>query len=230
VRQALYQAVDEETIKTKLMRGQAQPTGATMVSPKGTYNDPALEKRLPFDLDASKKLLAAAGYPDGFEVTLDCPNDRYVNDEEICKTLASMWARLGLKVRVNTMPRSIYFSKLDKLDTSLYMLGWGGSVTDAETTLTPIYRTRAAGGIGDFNYGQVNNPKMDQLAAASSKEPDAKKREQLIKAAIKEHNDQVHHIPLHRQYIPWAMRSNVEAVHRADNFLEWQWIKVSPTK
>ncbi len=226
VRQALYQAVDEESIKSKLMRGLASPTGATMVSPKGTFNDPALEKRLPFDVEASKKLLAAAGYGQGFEVTLDCPNDRYVNDEEICKTLASMWARIGVKVRVNTMPRTVYFSKLTKLDTSLYMLGWGGSVTDAETTFTPIYRTRAAGGVGDFNYGQVNNPKMDQLAAASSKEPDPAKREALIKATIKEHNDQVHHIPLHRQFIPWATRANVEVVHRADNWLEWAWVKV----
>ena len=226
VRQALYQAVDEESIKTKLMRGQAQPTGATMVSPLGDYNDPALEKRLPFDLDAAKKLMAAAGYADGFEFTLDCPNDRYVNDEEICKTLASMWARLGMKVRVNAMPRSVYFAKLGNLDTSMYMLGWGGSVTDAETTLTPIYRTRGPGGVGQFNYGQVNDPKMDQLAAASSKEPDPVKREALIKAAMKQHNEQVHHIPLHRQFIPWATRSNVEVVHRADNWLEWAWIKI----
>jgi peptide/nickel transport system substrate-binding protein len=226
VRQALYQAVDEESIKSKLMRGLAAPTGAVTPSPLGSYNDPALEKRLPFDPDASKKLLAAAGYPDGFEVTLDCPNDRYVNDEEICKTLASMWARLNVKVRVNTMPRSVYFAKLGNLDTSMYMLGWGGAVTDAETVLTPIYRTRGAGGIGQFNYGQVNNPKMDQLAAASSKEPDPAKREALIKAAIKEHNEQVHHIPLHRQFIPWATRANVEVVHRADNWLEWAWVKV----
>jgi peptide/nickel transport system substrate-binding protein len=196
-----------------------------MVSPKGTFNDPALEKRLPFDVNESKKLLAAAGYPDGFEVTLDCPNDRYVNDEEICKTLASMWAKVNVKVKVNTMPRSIYFAKLGNLDTSMYMLGWGGSVTDAETTLTPIYRKRE-GAMGQFNYGQVNNPKMDELAAASSKEPDPVKREALIKAAIKEHNDMVHHIPLHRQFIPWAMRDNVEVVHRADNWLEWAWVNI----
>jgi peptide/nickel transport system substrate-binding protein len=227
VRQALYQAVDEESIKTKLMRGQAAPTGATMVSPLGTYNDPALEKRLPFDLDAAKKLMTAAGYPDGFEFTLDCPNDRYVNDEEICKTLASMWARLGMKVRVNAMPRTVYFAKLGNLDTSMYMLGWGGSVTDAETTLTPIYRTRGANGVGQFNYGQVNDPKMDELAAASSKEPDPAKREELIKAAVRQHNEQVHHIPLHRQFIPWAVRSNVEVVHRADNWLEIAWVKIN---
>ncbi|HEY9238901.1 MAG TPA: ABC transporter substrate-binding protein [Burkholderiaceae bacterium] len=230
VRQALYQAVDEESIKTKLMRGQAAPTGATMVSPAGTFNDASLEKRMPFDPEASKKLLASAGYPDGFEFTLDCPNDRYVNDEEICKTLASMWSKIGMKVRVNTMPRSIYFAKLGNLDTSAYMLGWGGSVTDAETTLTPIYRTRGPGGIGQFNYGQVNNPKMDQLAAQSSKEADPVKREALIKAAVKEHNEQVHHIPLHRQFIPWATRANVEVVHRADNWLEWAWVKVNPAR
>ena len=226
VRQALYQAVDIDTIKNKLMRGQAAPTGATMVSPIGTFNDPALEARRPFDLAAAKQLMTAAGYADGFEVTLDCPNNRYINDEEICKTLASMWARLNVKVRVNTMPRAVYFPKLEKLDTSMYMLGWGGSVTDAETTLTPIYRTRAPGGIGDFNYGQVANPKMDELAAASSREPDAKKREALIKSAVKEHNDQVHHIPLHRQVIPWAARQNVEVVHRADNWLEWSWVTI----
>lgn len=226
VRQALYQAVDEETIKTKLMRGEAAPTGATMVSPLGDFNDPSLEKRLPFDLVAAKKLMESAGYADGFEFTLDCPNDRYVNDAQICSTLASMWAKINLKVRVNAMPRSVYFAKLGNLDTSMYMLGWGGSVTDAETTFTPIYRTRGAGGVGQFNYGQVNNPKMDQLAAQSSREPDPVKREALIKATMKEHNDQVHHIPLHRQFIPWAVRSNVEVVHRADNWLEWAWVKI----
>jgi len=226
VRQALYQAVDIMAIKDKLMRGQANPTGATMVSPLGTFNDPELEKRRPFDLEGAKKLMADAGYKDGFEVTLDCPNNRYVSDEDICKTLASMWARLNVKIRVNTMPRSVYFPKLEKLDTSMYMLGWGGSVTDAETTFTPIYRKRGSGGVGDFNYGQVNNPKMDELAAASSKEPDTKKREALIKATIKEHNDMVHHIPLHRQFIPWAERANVEVVHRADNWLEWAWVTV----
>jgi peptide/nickel transport system substrate-binding protein len=226
VRQALYQAVDEDLIKNKLMRGLASPTGATMVSPLGTYNDPELEKRRPFDVAAAKKLMDAAGYPDGFEFTLDCPNDRYVNDEEICKTLASMWAKINLKVRVNTMPRSVYFAKLGNLDTSMYMLGWGGSTTDAETTLTPIYRNRGANGVGQFNYGQVSDAELDKLCADSSHEADVKKREGLVKAAIKRHQDMVYTIPLHRQFIPWSMRSNVEAVHRADNWLEWAWVKI----
>ena len=228
VRTALYEAVDIETIRTKLMRNQAYPTGGITPSPLGAFNDPEIEKRLPYDLDNAKKLMAEAGYAQGFEVTLDCPNNRYINDEEICQTLASMWARLNVKVRVNGMPRSTYFPKVQKFDTSMYMLGWGGSITDAETTLTPVLRSRADGGIGSWNFGGYKNAKLDELAAASSKEGDPKKREALIKAALKEHNAQVHHIPLHRQVIPWAARTNVDVVHRADNWLEWRWVTIKP--
>jgi peptide/nickel transport system substrate-binding protein len=226
VRTALYQAIDIETIKTKLMRGQSVPTGGITPSPLGAYNDPALEKRLPYDPEGAKKLMAEAGYPQGFEVTLDCPNNRYINDEEICQTLASMWARLGVKVRVNAMPRSTYFPKLQKLDTSMYMLGWGGAITDAETTFTPVLRGRGEGGVGSWNFGNAKDAKLDELAAASSKEADPKKREQLVKAALARHNELVLNIPLHRQVIPWAARANVEAVHRPDNWLEWRWITV----
>jgi peptide/nickel transport system substrate-binding protein len=230
VRQALYQAIDIETIKTKLMRGNALPTGSVTPSPLGSFNDPQIEGRLPYDLAGAKKLLADAGYPQGFEVTLDCPNNRYVNDEEICQTLASMWAKLGVKIRLNTMPRTTYFPKLQRLDTSMYLLGWGGAITDAETTLTPILRSRGEGGTGSWNFGQMKDAKLDELAAASSREPDAKKREQLIKAALKQAHDQVLYIPLHRQVIPWASRANVEVVHRADNWLEWRWVSVKPAK
>jgi peptide/nickel transport system substrate-binding protein len=226
VRQALYQAIDIETLRSKLMRGQALPTGGITPSPLGAYNDPALERRLPHDLAAAKKLLAEAGYPAGFEVTLDCPNNRYINDEEICLALAAMWAQLGVKVKVNAMPRSTYFPKLQKYDTSMYLLGWGGSITDAETTLTPVLRSRGADGVGTWNFGGVSNPKLDELAAASSREPDPAKREALVKAALAEQHAQIHHLPLHRQVIPWAARANVELVHRADNWLEWQWVTV----
>ncbi|NKI97375.1 peptide/nickel transport system substrate-binding protein [Rhizobacter sp. SG703] len=226
VRRALYQAVDIETIRTKLMRGQAVPTGGITSSPLGAYNDPEIEKRLPYDLEGAKKLMADAGYAQGFEVTLDCPNNRYINDEEICQTLASMWAKLNVKIRVNAMPRATYFPKVQKFDTSMFMLGWGGSITDAEVTLTPVLRSRGEGGVGAWNFGGTKDAKLDELAAASSKEADPKKREQLIKAALREHNEQVLNIPLHRQVIPWAARSNVEVVHRADNWLEWRWVTI----
>ncbi len=226
VRRALYQAIDIETIRSRLMRGQALPTGGMTPSPVGAYNDAELERRLPYDLDAAKKQLTDAGYPQGFEVTLDCPNNRYINDEEICQTLASMWAKIGVKVRVNAMPRSTYFPKLQRLDTSLYMLGWGGSITDAEITLTPLLRSRGENGVGAWNFGQASSAKLDQSAEASSREADPAKREQLIKAALKVQQDQVLSLPLHRQVIPWAARQNVDVVHRADNWVEFAWITV----
>ena len=138
-----------------------------------------------------------------------------------------MWAKLGVKVRVNAMPRSLYFPKLQKQDTSMYLLGWGGSITDAETMFTPVLRSRTDQGTGTWNFGGVKDEKFDELAAASSREPDPKKREALIKAALKRHNEQVLNIPLHRQVIPWAARSNVTVVHRADNWLEWSWVTVA---
>jgi peptide/nickel transport system substrate-binding protein len=226
VRRALYQAVDIETLRSKIMNNQALATGAVVPSPLASFNDPVIEARLPYDLGAARKLMAEAGYPEGFEVTLDCPNNRYINDERICLALASMWARLNVKVRVNAMPRATYFPKLDKLDTSLYMLGWGGAITDAETTFTPIYRNRGANGQGFYNYGNYRDDKLDALVAASTVETDPDKRKALIKQVFLAHNEQVHHLPLHRQFIPWAARQNTTVVHRADNWLETKWVTV----
>ena len=158
--------------------------------------------------------------------TIDCPNNRYVNDEEICLALAAMWAQLKIKVKVNAMPRATWFPKMEKLDTSLYLLGWGGSVTDAETTLTPVMRFPAEGGIGLYNWGRVRNEKFETAAIAQNQEPDAKRREELVKAALREYKTQVHLIPLHRQVVPWAARSNLELVHRADNWLEVPWVTI----
>jgi len=229
VRKALYHAIDIETMRTKLMNGQSVPTGGLTPSPLGAYNDPAIEGRFPYDVNLAKKLMADAGYADGFEVTLDCPNNRYINDEEICIALASMWAQLKVKVKVNGMPRATYFPKLEKNDTSMYMLGWGGAITDAEPTLTPVLRNNLndGSGVGFYNYGRSKNDKFDAMAAATSSEPDAAKRETMIKAALKEYKDNVHTLPLHRQMIPWASRANVTVVHRADNWFEVQWVTIT---
>lgn len=231
VRKALYHAVDIETMKTKLMNGQSYPTGGLTPSPKGAYDDPEIEKRFPFDLALAKKLMADAGYADGFEVQLDCPNNRYINDERICVALAGMWAQLKVNVKVNAMPRATYFPKLEKYDFSMYMLGWGGSITDAETTLTPVLRNNiGTNGIGFYNYGHAKNDEGTKLAEQSSVEADPKKREAIVKAALKSFKDDIAVIPLHRQVIPWAARSNLNVVHRPDNWLEVQWVTIDKPK
>jgi len=227
VRRAFYQAIDIEALRSKLMSGMALPTGGLTPSTLAAYDDPVLETRLPFDLAAARRLMGEAGFAEGFEITLDCPNNRYVNDEQICAALAAMWAQLKVRVKVNAMPRVLYFPKLEKLDTSLYLYGWGGSLTDAETALTPLYRNRAGKGVGDYNFGNFRNDRADALAAQSSVEPDPKKREAQIKGALAALREQVNVIPLHRQFNPWAARSGVVAVHRADNWLELAWVRVA---
>jgi peptide/nickel transport system substrate-binding protein len=226
VRRALYQAVDIDLIKNRLMSGKALPTGAVVPSPLGTQMAPDAEKRLPYDLAAAKKLMAEAGYPQGFEITLDCPNNRYINDERLCSALAAMWSKIDVKVRLNTMPRTTYFPKLEKLDTSMYLLGWGGSITDPETIFTPVWRNRGPNGVGFFNYGNYKDDTLDALVAASSHEPDTAKRNDLIRQSFAREADQVHYIPLHRQVIPWAARTGVTVVHRPDNWLEVRWITI----
>lgn len=224
VRQALYQAIDIDAIKSTTMRGLSQPSGALLPSP--VQSTPELEKRLPFDKAKAKQLLTEAGYPNGFEVTLDCPNNRYVNDEKICQALAAMWAQIGVTINVNAMPRANYFPKLEKTDTSMYMLGWGGGATDGIFILQPVLSSYSGKGDGDYNYGRYTNPKLDALIAKVKVDMNPETRLAEIRDALAAHNAEINHLPLHRQVIPWAERSNVSAVHRADNQVMPYWVKI----
>jgi peptide/nickel transport system substrate-binding protein len=224
VRQAMYQAIDIEAIKANTMRGLSAPSGVMLPSPAQTT--PQLEKRLPYDKAKAKQLLADAGYPNGFEVTIDCPNNRYVNDEKICLALAAMWAQIGVTVNVNAMPRTIYFPKLEKIDTSMYMLGWGGNTTDALFILQPVLVSYTGKGDGDYNYGRYVNPKVDELTAKIKVNMRADERLKDIREALAAQAAEFNTIPLHRQVIPWATRSNVSAVHRADNQVIPYWVKI----
>jgi peptide/nickel transport system substrate-binding protein len=224
VREAVYRAIDVEALKRVTMRGQSLPTGG--ITPSLLASNPEAEKRLPHDPARARQLLAEAGYPDGFGFTLDCPNNRYINDEHICVAVASMLAKIGLRVRVNAQPRAIYFARMQKRDTSAYMLGWGGAITDAQTTLTPVLHSPDGKGAGDYNWGSYVNRKLDALIDAARVEVDPARRKQFIAEALAEHQAQIHHVPLHRQVIPWAMRAKVHAVHRADNWLEIQWVRL----
>jgi len=138
-----------------------------------------------------------------------------------------MWSQIKVRLKVSALPRASYFPKMEKYDLSMYMLGWGGAITDAETSLTPVFRNNIGDkGIGFYNYGHTKNDKADALAAQSSTEADPKKREALVKAALTELKESIAVIPLHRQVIPWAERSNVNTVHRPDNWLEVAWVTV----
>ncbi|MBL8510930.1 MAG: ABC transporter substrate-binding protein, partial [Betaproteobacteria bacterium] len=226
VRQALYQAVDINALKTSIMRGLAVPTAIVLSNPKAAGIPDALDKRYPFDLAKAKSLLTEAGYPNGFTVTLDCPNDRYINDEKICVALAGMWAKIGVTVKVAAIPKANYFPKVQKLDTSLYMLGWGGSTTDAMFTMKPVYHSRNDQGAGEYNWGNYKIASFDALIEQAEGEIDLKKRQEIINKVVQMHNDEVLHIPLHLQVIPWVSRATITVAHRPDNWLEVRWVKM----
>jgi peptide/nickel transport system substrate-binding protein len=225
VRQAFYQAIDINGIQRTVMRGASNPT-ALMVGPGINGFDAALNKRLPFDIEAAKKLLADAGYPNGFEVTMNCPNDRYVNDGAICQAVTANLARIGVKVNLQAETKGTYFPKILRRDTSFYLLGWTPGTYDAHNPLNALMRCVDDKGAGQFNLGSYCNPKVDELTLRIQSETDATKRQAMISEAFKIHADDIGHLPLHQQALAWGVASNVTLKQRADNFMPFRYVSV----
>ncbi len=225
VRKALNVAVDRAGIQRTIMRGLSIPA-AIMVAPGVNGHTPALDKVSPPDPEGAKKLLAEAGYPDGFEFTLDCPNNRYVNDEEVCQAIAGMWSKIGVRTRVNAMPFSTFIPKIQNFDSSAYLLGWGVATYDALYSLQSLVRTRTTGADGNFNLGRVSNAKLDALIDASKTETDTAKRDALLRDALKMTADDYLYVPIHHQVRPWVMKKNVQTVHRSDDRPEARFTRI----
>ena len=225
VRQAFFQAIDIEAIKARVMRGASTPT-ALMIAPGIKGFVPDLNKRLAHDTEAAKKLLAEAGYPSGFEVGMNCPNDRYVNDGEICQAVAANLARIGVKVNLQAESKATYFPKILRRDTSFYLLGWTPGTYDAHNALSNLMATPTDKGQGQFNLGSYSNAKVDELTLKVQSETDQTKRNAMIAEAFKLHADDLGHIPLHQQALAWAMKKNVTLVQLADNMMPFKWISV----
>ena len=229
VREAFYRAIDIEAIKTRVMRGQATPV-ALMVAPGINGYVKALDVRPKYDPDAARKLLADAGYPNGFETGMDCPNDRYVNDEAICQAVAAMLARIGIKVNLLAQTRTKYFAKIlgPGYNTSFYMLGWSPAATyDTHNVFEQLLQTRnAAAKKGAFNVGGYSNPQFDALTDKLEQEVDKAKRDAMIAEAHKIFQKDFANIPLHQQALIWAMRKSVDAVQLADNSFPLRFVQV----
>jgi peptide/nickel transport system substrate-binding protein len=226
VRRAMYQAIDIEAIRRAIMRGQAEVTGS-IISPQVYGWTNASHQRLPFDPDAAKRQLAEAGYPNGFEFQLDCPNNRYINDEEICQAVTAMWNRVGLKAKLKTQPMATYFPMLLRFEPSVYLLGWGVPTFDALYSLQSLARTKATGADGNYNIGRYSNAELDRVIDRMKTETDDLIRKRLIAQALEIHNKEVVHIPLHNQVIPWAMKKSIDLHHRADNRVDIRWVKIN---
>jgi len=216
VRKALNISVDREAIKKVVMRGLSIPAGI-MIAPGVHGYEKNIDSVAQYDPAAAKKLLAEAGYPDGFEFTLDCPNNRYVNDEKICQALVSMWAKAGLRVKLNAMPFANYIPKLLNFDTSAYMLGWGVATFDGLYTLQSLVHTKTSGADGSFNIGRISDRKLDEMIDALKVTTDVKKRDAILKDALEITRDQAYYVTLHHQMRPWAMKKSVSIVYSLDD-------------
>jgi len=224
VRQAVALAIDEDAIAAKVMRGLARPSWL-LWGPGVVGYDAALDRRPAADPEQAHALLAAAGYPSGFGVTLDCPNDRYVMDEAICTAVASMLARVGIRVDVNAQPKARFFAEIGPpaFNTSFYLLGWSPPTYDALNVLFNLAGTRdgTRGAINDEGY---SDPALDALLARIGTTADTAARDALIDDAARRLQAAYAYIPLHQQRLLWGARATLDVPQSADGFLQLRFV------
>jgi peptide/nickel transport system substrate-binding protein len=227
VRRAFALAIDEDAIAKRVLRGMAHPTWL-MYGPGVNGYDPALDKRPPVDIAKAKALLAEAGYPDGFQLRMECPNDRYVMDEQICTAIASMLARIGIKLDVYARTKVKFFADVGypNYQLSFSLQGWTPGTYDAHNVFYTLLASRAPDGRGQGNFGGYSNPKVDALTEQIAHELDKEKRQELIDEAARIVQEDVATIPLHQQVIVWAARDNVDVVQPADDAFYLRWVKM----
>ncbi len=228
VREAFTLAIDENAITKVVMRGNARPTYELWGEGITGFN-PALNVRPKYDPVKAKALLAEAGYPNGFSITLDCPNDRYVNDEAICTAISGMMAKVGVKVDVYARTKTKFFAEVGypRYETSFYLLGWTPDTYDAHNALKQLMQSRGPAGHGLGNDGGYSNPKVDALIDQIGTELDKTKRQAEIDEAMKTIQADYGTIPLHQQSILWAAKKNIDIEQPADNRITMRWVHVN---
>ncbi|MEO8442020.1 MAG: ABC transporter substrate-binding protein [Betaproteobacteria bacterium] len=215
VRKAISKAINRQAIVERVMEGAAVATGQLM--PEGMFGYVPGMKPEPFDPEGAKKLLAEAGYPDGFGITLHGPNDRYVNDDQICQAIAQMLSRIGIQTRVETLPSAVYFSRATKLEFSMMLVGWAADTAEASSPLKAQLATYdAKKGMGTANRGRYSNPKLDALLTEALATVDDAKREKLLQQATEIGIGDLGIIPLHHQVNLCGTRKDIVYTPRTD--------------
>ena len=225
VRRALAHAIDLDAIQKRVMRGKSRNVGVMVAPPVPGYSQ-AIDKPYEFNPEMSKKLLAEAGLASGFKTRLSCPNDRYINDEQICIAIAAMWSRIGVTAELAIESKTTYFPKVDKGETDIYMLGWATlPPMDGFSVLSALLATRKDG-YGGNNPNGFSDPRIDDLTRRAAVELDEGKRRALLTEALKITHDDVVYLPLHQQPVAWGARANVDVVNFPDEYVRLWFAKV----
>jgi peptide/nickel transport system substrate-binding protein len=222
IRKAISKALNRPAIVEKVMEGEAIPAGQLV--PDFLFGATKNLKVEPYDPEGAKKLLAEAGYPDGFGLTIHAPNNRYVNDAKVAQVVAQMLARVGIDTKVVAMPSSAYFTQATKLEFSFMLLGWGTGTGEASSTLKALLMTyNRDKGYGTANRGRYSNGKVDALTEDALATVDDAKREALLQRAAELAIGDTGIVPLHFQVNLWATRDGITYVPRTDeNTLAWK--------
>lgn len=228
VRKAMYMAINEGEIIEKIMRGHASPAAQIPDPPTIGYN-PGIQ-RLPYDPEKAKALLREAGYAEGFEITLSGPNDRYVQDEKIAEAVAKYLAKVGIRVKLDVKPKSIFFPEVTEGGLEFYLIGWFDGTFDMGRTYFKLIHTRdKASGHGVFNGAAFSDPTIDALleATADIVNPADRKKvlQDLNKIAMK---DKIAWIPLHYQEDLYAIQKGKGIVFqpRPDRWMVYKEISI----
>ncbi len=207
VREAMALAIDRNAIRQVVMRGESQPSAAPLppfvngwTEEMDAFGDP--------DLERAAELMAEAGYPDGFSVQLDCPNDRYLNDESICQALVGMLARIDIRVDLNAQTRSLHFPLIENWETDFYLLGWGVPTFDSQYVFDFLVHTRE-GSYGSFNGSRYSNPDLDAKIQSLSTMTDLEARDAMIAEIWEEVMEERIFLNVHNQVLAYAMRDNI---------------------
>ncbi|ANP35145.1 peptide ABC transporter substrate-binding protein [Phaeobacter gallaeciensis] len=211
VREAFNLAIDKAAIQRVVMEGLSFPTG--MITPPGVLgNTPDNDASYGFDPEKAKSLLTEAGYPDGFSIQLDCPNNRYNNDEKICQAAVAMLAKIGVKVNLDAIPKAQHFPKIQKRESDFYMLGWGVPTLDSHYVFSYLLD-----GEGSWNATGYDNARVNEITDAITTEIDIDKRTALIDEAWDLVKADIPYVPIHHQVLAWGISDKVDIAIAADD-------------
>jgi peptide/nickel transport system substrate-binding protein len=220
VRRALSMAIDRQAIVSRIMEGAATP--ANQFLPPGTFSHVPDLPPIPYDPDGARRLLAEAGYPNGFRIQLNSPNDRYINDSRIAQAVGQMWTRIGVRTGVEAQTWTTFIGRAGRQEFSAHLIGWGSNPDASHPMRNIIATVNPQRGWGASNRGRYSNPRLDEMLLASLSELDEKKREQMLIDIQRMAAEDVAIIPLHIQTNIWAMRRTLEHSARVDELTRAQ--------
>jgi peptide/nickel transport system substrate-binding protein len=223
VRRAVYQAINIDLVIQKVLKGLAAPTAEMLAPEFGTTSDTSIP-RPRYDPVHARELLREAGYPDGFDLTMDCVNVAF--REHVCQAIAAMLTQVGIRTTLHTSPGTQFFPMITQGRVSLAEFGFTGTTEDAWQSLNGLLHTWDANGGGTFNGGRYSNPRLDALIDALRVELDAARRRAIVDEALELAEEDIAYVPLYHRTISWVMQKKVQVVMQPDDTIPVRWAVV----